>query len=1312
MTPTRGVLSLLAALCLAPSLAGGWSTNDSQFLESIEKANLRFFQTQKHGPYDLLNDTAYYHSPDNYPANSSVAGIGFELTAICLGHYRGWISYSNAYEQVLKQLKFFNGMLSADPLVGERVNGWTWHMYWIADSGTNVAGRRYYMDDGLSLLDHSLLMGGVIFAGEYFKGTEAGDLAHKLYEETTWSWRPDGDYNFGYSENLLAVVECAEAPQYKKGTGARWMWESYIEPYPRTLQLYFWQYPHCWVDFRFRWDGLGRNHCDIARDSILYQRQRAIDLHNSDPVKYDMLGTNVWGWTAASSSEGYRQMAPWGLWLNDTWYDDEHASDSGSVTPIGLPPCMIYAGTETMAAMKEIFERFYINGWDPSVGERPAWSDVHGWINCINKGRPYKYYTDPGVSNQFSEINAGIDYGPNVLMLENYKIGSTWRWFMQNTNIAAGMYTIGFGAPQQTTHATFTGGTNEFGGGIGHWENDGTPVTAAYADADWTNAYVGGKVVRFVADNSNEGGWIDLNSADMRAKALLSFWIRCSSPSVNLDIGLKDDFNQENKVRLVDFTGGSAPTNWTSVKIPLERFCMTSVLTNDTWPGDLGLVSFAFVNAGGGTIDIDYLAFTPDTLAPSMPTNAFGVAQAGARTRVTWDPSTVERDVVGYHVWRRYDSTSGFVRVTSRLVPAYLGSYEDVSNSLADGREIRYAIQAFDNAEPQNSSLFSLEKKAVGGRLDVDWNNGRNPNTFGGTNDQFYGFATVHSFDFVYTNMLDGSMGWARRSTVNESSSGHTIDLANGDISGYSALSFDIRGMAGGEFMMVGLRDAAGHEYFYLPYPVSGRDLTTNWARVVVPLGEFESVSLTSVSNILLHHSNTSTGTVLIANIAFVSGQRGLLTDAFFTEAEDWARQYGSPTQDVKAGASGGQVLGQGWSIDGGDYADYEFFVPRSLATPTLRARYSCNAGNGRALEVRWNDAPQGSIVCTNTGGWGESSNHFSWAEMVLPSCATGFHKLTFYANGYDDPVNLDCWELVDSAGAARECEDYTSQVGSGGEDLKAGASGGEVLGQSWGVAGNSEAVYAGVDAGVHTGAWLHVWYACNVSSGRVVDAYIDGQRRARLYCAGTPGWGDSAADFDRAAARIGPISAGPHTIRFAVPGAGDGVNLDCFYIGGDAPDEVRADRDDDGLSDRQEEFSGTDWMTYDCDHDGIRDGDEVQFGRYGQVTDPLDEDCDDDGMNDLEEAISGTDPNNAAEFFQCLEIDGQPASGGQALGKIVRWRSATGRLYSICVSTTLLTSDFWPLTSGLPATPSVNTWTDTVSPDSPTLIYRIDAHR
>ena len=59
MTSNRGILlSVAAVVCLAAPVAGAWDTNDWQFLETIEKTNLRFFLNEKHGHYDLLTDNA------------------------------------------------------------------------------------------------------------------------------------------------------------------------------------------------------------------------------------------------------------------------------------------------------------------------------------------------------------------------------------------------------------------------------------------------------------------------------------------------------------------------------------------------------------------------------------------------------------------------------------------------------------------------------------------------------------------------------------------------------------------------------------------------------------------------------------------------------------------------------------------------------------------------------------------------------------------------------------------------------------------------------------------------------------------------------------------------------------------------------------------------------------------------------------------------------------------------------------------------------------------------------------------------------
>lgn len=1114
--------AVVASSVLWPVPAAAWDTNEWQFLDSIQRTSLDFFLNEHYGPYDLVSDNAHY-TGGKATAWSSVAGIGFELTALCIGHYRGWLSGAEAYNRILHILRGFHGELSENPEVLKRENGWTYHWYYL-DTGL-PAWEPYGSPEGaLSLLDHSLFIAGCIFVSEYFGGTEAGVLAHQLYEETTWSGRPNHDYDFGYSENLLAIIQSAEAPAHKKGHDAYVIWNSLVVPWPRMLQLYFWQYPHTWIDFRFRVDDNGFNHSDVARDSVLYQRQRAMELHTEDPSKYDMLGPNVWGWTAAISSTGYRQMAPWEL----LGWSVERASDSGSITPFALPPCMIYAPTETMAAMKHIFEEYYIKGWNPDAGERPIWSDTYGFLNCFNTGKPWKYNEDSSVTNWYATVNAAIDYGPNVLMLDNYKLGSVWRWFMQNPYIAAGMYTVGFGPNERVSVADFDEGSNAFGGGLDSWHNDDTPVTIEYVDVETLNEYVGGKAVRIEADNSNEGGWIDIQThRDQRSHALLSFWVRGGTGQERIDIGLKDTLGVENKTDLLNHTGGVMPTNWTEVKIPLETFCMTGNLTNDVWLGRLRLVSFAFTNPEGGELFVDYLAFTPDTLAPVRPANSVGAAMAGPHARVRWDKAAAERDVVGYHVWRRFDATSGFDRVTATIIPRHVEVWEDTTLIVPPGQEVRYAIQAFDNSQPQNRSDFSSEKIVIGGKLDLDWNNGTNPNVFGGRNDGYWGGPGDEWFGFVYTNGPGGGLQWVRRSFVSSSDSGHFIDLAGGDAGDFALLSFHIRGAEGGEKIQVGLKDNGLNEFRMDPgYFMPGGVIETGWHRVIIPLNDFVGVDVTALDNLSFLHETG--GEVELADIAFLPGQRPLLNDQ------------------------------------------------------------------------------------------------------------TGF----------------------------RECEDFDVQFGSDDVDFKPGASGGQVLGASWGMQEGSHAVYSNLVTEAHTNTWFHLWYAIDMQyhpEGRILELYVNDSLRAFLTCPPTGGWGDRVSDFDRVAVRIGPLEAGSQTVTLVAPDTGVPVNLDCLYIGDESPDSFGLDRDGDGLSDRQEAVWGTDPENPDTDGDGIPDGDEVQYGAWRQVSYPTLADSDGSGYTDYEEWIAGTNPLDPDSVFAVHDIY-QDTNGCI----VIEWPAVSGRIYRL----------------------------------------------
>ncbi len=480
--------------------------------------------------------------------------------------------------------------------------------------------------------------------------------------------------------------------------------------------------------------------------------------------------------------------------------------------------------------------------------------------------------------------------------------------------------------------------------------------------------------------------------------------------------------------------------------------------------------------------------------------------------------------------------------------------------------------------------------------------------------------------------------------------------------------------------------------------------VTTNWTQVILPLSDFAQVDRSALDNLSITH--LASGTVFLAEIGFLQDQRSHLGGTSFTEAERWTRQSGSSQRDMKAAASAGEVLGWGWGMDGGDYAEYEFYLARDLSTPTLHLQYACGEGNGRLLDVRWNGQLVGTVNGTNTGGWGETSNQFSLATLILPSATSTYHKLTFYANGLDVPVNLDCWWLTDGGSAYRECEDFDTQSG-GDLDLKAGASGGATLGHSWGQTASSEALYSNVTAGAQTGAWFHLWFARYAPTGTVLDVALDGQHRARLYAPPTAGWGERAGHFDRASAFLGALEDRPYTVRLSVPEeAARAINLDCFYLGPQGPEGLALDSDGDGLGDREEETAGTSLSIADTDGDGLPDGLETQYGLGGQVSDPTRRDTDADGQDDRAESMAGTDPWNASDLFELTAIT-QPTADFLR----IQWPAVSGRHYQLYFTAALSNNaSFEPAGGSVVIENNVARYDE--SPTQHQRIYRIDVSK
>jgi hypothetical protein len=87
--------------------------------------------------------------------------------------------------------------------------------------------------------------------------------------------------------------------------------------------------------------------------------------------------------------------------------------------------------------------------------------------------------------------------------------------------------------------------------------------------------------------------------------------------------------------------------------------------------------------------------------------------------------------------------------------------------------------------------------------------------------------------------------------------------------------------------------------------------------------------------------------------------------------------------------------------------------------------------------------------------------------------------------------------------------------------------------------------------------------------------------------------------------------------------------------------------------------------------------------------------DPDYDGLNNEQEFWAGTIPTNAASCLVMIAPTNNPVVAGG--GFVVSWQSVTGRTYSVLAATNLMTG-FTALTNGLPATPTVNVYTDKVN--------------
>jgi len=415
-------------------------------LEKLQQATFRYFLDEINPTTGLIADNTRQVSP------SSITAVGLGLASYTVGVEKGWITRPEAVQRTLKILRFFwhSRQSTAPDATGYR--GFYYHFL------DMESGKRVWQCE-LSTIDTTFLMAGMLAAAAYFDADTAAEreirhLADALYRRVDWQWALNGSstvshgwrpengflpYRWeGYSEAILLYALGLGSPTYPLSPQSYEAWlqtyrwqELYGYEYVHAAPLFIHQLSHVWIDFRGIQDAyMSEKRIDYfenSRRATYVQRAYAIE----NPKEFAGYGEDSWGVTA-SDGPGPASCQIDGV--EREFYDYlargiPDGPDDGTLAPWAAAASLPFAPEIVLPAL-EHFNTAYSQitskygfkcSFNPTYRCDPY--DGEGWIS---RG----YY--------------GLDQGPIVLMIENYRSGFFWRLMRRCPYLVTGLRRAGF----------------------------------------------------------------------------------------------------------------------------------------------------------------------------------------------------------------------------------------------------------------------------------------------------------------------------------------------------------------------------------------------------------------------------------------------------------------------------------------------------------------------------------------------------------------------------------------------------------------------------------------------------------------------------------------------------------------------------------------------------------------------------------------------------------------------------------------------------------------------------------------------------
>ena len=416
-------------------------------LQRLQQDAVGYFFRAANPDNGLIADSSREGAP------CSIAATGLGLAAYIVGAERGFLPRREAAQRTLAALRFFRDSPQGEDPDATGHRGFYYHFL---DMKT---GRRIWQCE-LSMIDTAILIAGALTSGRYFSAAtddeqEIRELAGFLYQRIDWPWAAAhgpvvrmgwkagaGFLNYGwegYSEAMLLYILGLGSPthplpaeSYGAWTGT-YQWENlYDIDFLFAAPLFIHQLSHIWIDFRGIQDAFMRekrsDYFENSRRATAVQQQYAL----RNPLWFKGYGENCWGISAGPGPGFLKQRAEGNIERQFYGYVARgvpFGPDDGTLAPWAVVASLPFAPEIVLPALRHFRDAYpevlsedgLLTSFNPSfdTGDRAH----HGWL---------------------SPEHLGLDQGPVVLMIENFRSGLLWRLMRECPAIVTGLRRAGF----------------------------------------------------------------------------------------------------------------------------------------------------------------------------------------------------------------------------------------------------------------------------------------------------------------------------------------------------------------------------------------------------------------------------------------------------------------------------------------------------------------------------------------------------------------------------------------------------------------------------------------------------------------------------------------------------------------------------------------------------------------------------------------------------------------------------------------------------------------------------------------------------